>query len=208
MRPRTRTALAAGLVSTGLVTTLVVAPAVSAVPAPASPSAPISTLAQPADAAAKAQAAARAKRIAASRIAAANRANRAKWARQAKAGAGLRLKVAVVAKRKAGRASYVAGATGPNAFDCSGFSSWAWRQAGKSIPRTSYAQFAALRKISRSQARAGDLVFFFGRGAHHVGVYLGNGRMVHAANPRSDVNVVSIDSSWYSSRLSGFRRVA
>jgi cell wall-associated NlpC family hydrolase len=119
----------------------------------------------------------------------------------------MRASAATIGKKKAYRASYVAGAAGPNAFDCSGFTSWVWKQAGHSIPRTSYGQYAALKHISRSAAKPGDLVFFFRGGVHHVGLYLGHGRMVHAANPRSDVLISSIDGPWYGEHFSGFRRV-
>lgn len=79
------------------------------------------------------------------------------------------------------------GATGPNAFDCSGLVVWAWRQAGVSLPRTSAGQFANLRRISRSELQPGDLVFSGTPGVHHVGMYIGNGQIVHA--PRSGVPV-------------------
>jgi hypothetical protein len=74
-----------------------------------------------------------------------------------------------------------------------------WRRSGKAIPRSSYGQYSGLKKISRSQARPGDLVFFFGLGAHHVGLYIGGGRMVHAANPARDVLISNIDGPWYTS---------
>ena len=103
--------------------------------------------------------------------------------------------------------SYSAGSAGPTAFDCSGFTSWVWSQAGHTIERTSYDQFATLTPISRSQARAGDLVFFFGGGTHHVGFYLGGNKMIHAANYGSGVIVTSLSDGWYADRISGFRRV-
>lgn len=78
---------------------------------------------------------------------------------------------------------YVYGATGPSSYDCSGLTSWAYAQAGVSIPRTSEAQTGAGTKIySASQLQVGDLVFFF-NDLHHVGLYAGNGQVIHA--PRS-----------------------
>ncbi|SDC22697.1 C40 family peptidase [Streptomyces prasinopilosus] len=78
---------------------------------------------------------------------------------------------------------YVYGATGPSSYDCSGLTSWAYAQAGVSIPRTSEAQTGAGTKIySASQLQVGDLVFFF-NDLHHVGLYAGNGQIIHA--PRS-----------------------
>ena len=102
---------------------------------------------------------------------------------------------------------YVAAASGPSAFDCSGLTMTAWRQAGISLPHYSRSQYAVTRRVPLSQAQPGDLVFYFGQGAHHVGLYIGNGKMVHAANPRSGVLVSNILGPWYSSRFSGIGRV-
>ncbi|MEU4150134.1 NlpC/P60 family protein [Streptomyces sp. NPDC026659] len=94
------------------------------------------------------------------------------------------------AYRKLG-SPYVWGATGPNAFDCSGLIQAAYRSAGVSLPRTTYAQINAGRRVSRSQLRPGDLVFFYS-GVSHVGLYIGNGRMIHAPNPSAPVRVAPI----------------
>ena len=102
---------------------------------------------------------------------------------------------------------YVAAAAGPNSFDCSGLTMTAWRQAGVSLPHYSRSQYSVTRRVPLSQAQAGDLVFYFKRGTHHVGLYIGNGKMVHAANPRSGVVVSNILGPWYSSRFSGIGRV-
>jgi cell wall-associated NlpC family hydrolase len=102
---------------------------------------------------------------------------------------------------------YVAAAAGPNSFDCSGLTMQAWRQAGISLPHYSRSQFSVTRRVPLSQAQPGDLVFYFGSGAHHVGMYIGNGKMVHAANPRTGVVVTSVLGPWYSSRFSGIGRV-
>ncbi|MET9731521.1 NlpC/P60 family protein [Streptomyces sp. NPDC006458] len=78
---------------------------------------------------------------------------------------------------------YVYGASGPSSFDCSGLTSWAFAQAGVSIPRTSQAQAnAGTRIYSQSDLMVGDLVIFYGD-QHHVGFYAGNGQVLHA--PRS-----------------------
>ena len=103
---------------------------------------------------------------------------------------------------------YVTAASGPNAFDCSGLALAAWRQAGISLPHYSYAQYQRSRKIPLSQARPGDLVFYFGGGVHHVGIYIGNGKMVHAANPGSGVTVSNVLGSWYNRYFTGVGRVA
>ncbi|MGW5333742.1 NlpC/P60 family protein [Streptomyces bauhiniae] len=95
------------------------------------------------------------------------------------------------AYRKLG-SPYVWGATGPDAFDCSGLIQAAYRSAGISLPRTTYAQINAGRRVSRSQLQPGDLVFFYS-GVSHVGIYVGNGRMIHAPNPSAPVRVAPID---------------
>ncbi|MDG9716868.1 NlpC/P60 family protein [Streptomyces sp. DH24] len=88
---------------------------------------------------------------------------------------------------------YVWGATGPNAFDCSGLTQAAYRAAGISLPRTTYTQIGAGRRVSRAELAPGDLVFFYS-GVTHVGLYVGNGQMVHAPNPSSSVRVDPISS--------------
>ncbi|CAL9421237.1 NlpC/P60 family protein [Streptomyces sp. enrichment culture] len=86
---------------------------------------------------------------------------------------------------------YVYGATGPSAFDCSGLTSWAYAQAGVSIPRTSEAQANyGTRIYSQSDLQVGDLVFFF-NDLHHVGLYAGNGQVIHAPRPGTVVRYES-----------------
>ena len=84
------------------------------------------------------------------------------------------------------------GATGPSSFDCSGLMVWAWAQAGVSLPRSSSAQFAGLRRISRSELQPGDLVFS-GNPVHHVGMYIGNGQIVHSPYTGAVVSIRSMD---------------
>ncbi|MGR4883063.1 NlpC/P60 family protein [Streptomyces sp. LARHCF249] len=88
---------------------------------------------------------------------------------------------------------YVWGSTGPGSFDCSGLTQAAWRAAGVSLPRTTYTQINAGRRVSRDQLAPGDLVFFYS-GVTHVGLYIGNGQMIHAPRPGSTVRVAPIDS--------------
>ena len=86
---------------------------------------------------------------------------------------------------------YVWGATGPNAFDCSGFTSYVFRSVGISLPRVTYDQAKVGRAVSRDALQPGDLIFteISSRGPEHVGIYVGNGQMIHAANPRQGVIV-------------------
>lgn len=92
---------------------------------------------------------------------------------------------------KALGAPYVWGATGPDAFDCSGLTQAAYRAAGVGLPRTTYAQIAAGERVPRSQLQPGDLVFFY-QGISHVGLYVGNGQMIHAPNPSAPVRLAPI----------------
>lgn len=96
-------------------------------------------------------------------------------------------KVAAAAKAQVGKA-YVGGAAGPNAFDCSGLTQYAHRQAGINIPRTTWDQWAAGQKVS--SPRPGDIVVLGGGG--HVGIYMGSGMMVDAGNARVGVAYRSI----------------
>ncbi|MPY58407.1 C40 family peptidase [Streptomyces spongiae] len=87
---------------------------------------------------------------------------------------------------------YAWGATGPDAFDCSGLAQAAYRAAGVSLPRTTYAQIGAGQRVARSQLQPGDLVFFYS-GISHVGIYAGNGQMIHAPRPGAPVRVAPVD---------------
>lgn len=87
---------------------------------------------------------------------------------------------------------YVYGASGPSSFDCSGLTSWAYAQAGISIPRTSQAQAnAGTRIYSESQLQVGDLVLFYGD-LHHIGLYAGNGQVLHAPHTGASVRYEAI----------------
>lgn len=89
-------------------------------------------------------------------------------------------------------APYVYGAAGPSSFDCSGLTSWAYAQSGKSIPRTSQAQAAAGQQVAISDLQPGDIIAYYG-GASHVAVYVGNGMMIDALNSGSPVAERPID---------------
>ncbi|MFJ6838128.1 NlpC/P60 family protein [Streptomyces sp. NPDC091209] len=86
---------------------------------------------------------------------------------------------------------YVWGATGPDAFDCSGLAQAAYRSAGLSLPRTTYSQINAGQRVTLSELQPGDLVFFYA-GITHVGIYVGNGQMIHAPNPSAPVRLAPI----------------
>jgi cell wall-associated NlpC family hydrolase len=91
-------------------------------------------------------------------------------------------------------------------FDCSGLVDWAYGRLGIALPHSSYALYDQGRRVARSRMRAGDLLFFSGRG--HVGIYIGRGRMVHAPHSGTRVQVVRLGHSSYGARLLGVRRVS
>lgn len=104
---------------------------------------------------------------------------------------------------------YVWGATGPDAFDCSGFTQYIYKQAyGKSIPRVSYEQANYGEKVDREDLQPGDLIFFdtMNKGrVSHVGIYIGNNKFIHAANSKSGI-IESELSGYYSKKYMGARR--
>ncbi|MGW1134735.1 NlpC/P60 family protein [Streptomyces griseoluteus] len=83
---------------------------------------------------------------------------------------------------------YVWGAEGPDSFDCSGLTSQAWADAGTPIPRTSQEQWSQLRHVDVTEMRPGDLIIYFAD-ATHVGMYVGNGKIIHAPRPGRTVTV-------------------
>lgn len=99
--------------------------------------------------------------------------------------------------------TYRLASAGPNAFDCSGLVYYAYSQVGISLPRSSRAQYSgAGRAVSTSDIQPGDLVFYYS-GPSHVGIYIGGGQIVHAANPRSGITTAGL----HSMPLKGVRRV-
>jgi cell wall-associated NlpC family hydrolase len=99
---------------------------------------------------------------------------------------------------------YVWGASGPDAFDCSGLTQYAYSAAGVSLPHSSASQSTMGTPVSRDQLQPGDLVFFYSP-VSHVGMYIGNGQMVHASTSGQPVKVASLDSmgSYNSARRIG-----
>lgn len=110
-----------------------------------------------------------------------------------KAASGRAAQAYAAAQSKLG-SPYIFSASGPNSFDCSGLTSWAYAQAGVSIPRTSESQATIGTKIySQSGLQIGDLVFFF-NDLHHVGLYAGNGQVLHAPRTGTVVRYESMST--------------
>ena len=108
---------------------------------------------------------------------------------------------------------YVWGAQGPNSFDCSGFTYYVFKnKAGIVLPRTSSAQSKYGTYVSKSNLKAGDLVFFDTNGANdgnvsHVGMYIGNGQMIHASYGQKKIVIANFNDSYYQKAYVNARRV-
>ena len=108
---------------------------------------------------------------------------------------------------------YVWGAQGPNSFDCSGFTYYVFKnKAGIVLPRTSSAQSKYGTYVSRSNIKGGDLLFFDTNGSNngavsHVGLYIGNGQMIHASYSQRKIVTVSINNSYYQNAFVNARRI-
>jgi cell wall-associated NlpC family hydrolase len=86
--------------------------------------------------------------------------------------------------------------TGPNGWDCSGLTMKAWQAAGVKLPHSAGQQYRIGKKISKSDLRSGDLVFFY-RGISHVGLYAGNGKVIHAPRPGKQVSYIKMSHMPY-----------
>lgn len=95
------------------------------------------------------------------------------------------------AKAQVGK-PYIWAAAGPNAYDCSGLTMAAWGKAGVAMAHGSRDQYAAFPKVSKSQLQPGDLVLFYSD-MHHIGIYVGNGMVIHAGNPTSGVQYIPMN---------------
>ncbi|MEO3755085.1 NlpC/P60 family protein [Streptomyces sp. B6B3] len=89
--------------------------------------------------------------------------------------------------------AYGWGATGPDAYDCSGLTQAAWAAAGVALPRTSYSQVSAGTPVSSAELAPGDLVFYYG-GISHVGIYVGGGQIIHASRSGVPITLAPVDS--------------
>ena len=98
---------------------------------------------------------------------------------------------------------YVWGGTKPNGFDCSGYMQYIYKKEGVSIPRTAYAQSKVGKEVSRFHLKKGDLLFFLTDKSRkipvtHVGMYIGEGKFIHAASKRKGIIITSLEESRYS----------
>lgn len=92
-----------------------------------------------------------------------------------------------------------------SSFDCSSFTQWVFKKNGVSLPRESKAQSKAGRYVSKANLKVGDLVFFYSP-IHHVGIYIGNGKVIHTYGSPG-VTISSINSGWWKTHYATARRV-
>ncbi|WP_033314598.1 NlpC/P60 family protein [Streptomyces iakyrus] len=88
---------------------------------------------------------------------------------------------------------YEWGSTGPNSYDCSGLTGASWRAAGVSLPRTVKQQYDAGRKVAKSDLQPGDIIYWYNDNQHN-GMYVGNGKAIHAPRTGKNVEIVPLDS--------------
>lgn len=100
---------------------------------------------------------------------------------------------------------YVWGGTGPDGYDCSGLTQAAWSAAGVSLPRTTYDQINAGTQVSWENKQPGDLLFFYGAQPSHVGMYAGNGEMVHASTSGTPIGTVTLNDYYRQEFVGGVR---
>jgi hypothetical protein len=118
------------------------------------------------------------------------------------------IKVARDAERYIGT-PYVWGGTTPEGFDCSGFTQYIFAKHGVFVPRNSYEQFEAGKPVQKQDLQPGDLVFFttYAPGPSHLGIYIGEGKFVHALNNSTGVIASPLDNDYYKTRFVGAKRV-
>lgn len=122
--------------------------------------------------------------------------------------AALRKRLVVVARSKMRTARYVYGASGPRAFDCSGFTMWLYKTVAKrNLSHYSVAQMRQTKRVTKRNLLPGDLLFWGPGGSQHVSMYIGRGKMIGANNPRSGIRVESINAPWWRNKFAGAGRV-
>ncbi len=98
---------------------------------------------------------------------------------------------------------YVWGGTTPNGFDCSGLVQYSYAKIGVYVPRTAVQQLNASQPVPIEELKPGDLLFFDTTGRYsHVGIYVGNGKFIHAPRTGKDVSTATLDDPYWASALS------
>ena len=105
--------------------------------------------------------------------------------------------------------AYGSGGDGPNMFDCSGLVVYAWRSVGVDLTHYSWAQYKQTERISLKDAVPGDLAFYFENGAHHVAIYIGDCKVVHASDYGIGVVKGTVKGTpWTNTHFTGMGRVS
>jgi len=127
--------------------------------------------------------------------------------RAATRAASMRTRAVAIALAQVGD-NYSTGGSGPNAFDCSGLTMYAWRRAGVQLEHYSYDQYNQTKHVSVKEALPGDLVFYLDNGAHHVGMYIGHGKIVNASDYGVGVIISPMKGTpWTNAHFTGVGRV-
>ena len=127
-------------------------------------------------------------------------------------GASALARVVMLARTQIGRPYVWGGASPVTSFDCSGLVQWAFGQLGARLPRTAQQQYDATRRVSRNDLRPGDLVFFertypSHERITHVGIYVGNGRMINAPTTGDVIREMDVFSGYWGPKFAGGGRV-
>ena len=115
--------------------------------------------------------------------------------------------IVATAKKYLGYKYTYGGSSPSTGFDCSGFTSYVFRQHGKSLNRTAAGQYSNGVAVSRANLQPGDLVMFGKSGINHVAIYIGGGQIIHASTPSTGVRIDSLSTGYYNNNYVGARRV-
>ena len=115
--------------------------------------------------------------------------------------------IVATAKQYLGSKYTYGGSSPSTGFDCSGFTSYVFKQHGISLNRTAAAQYSNGVAVSRANLQPGDLVMFGKSGINHVAIYIGGGQIIHASTPSTGVRIDSLSTGYYNNNYVGARRV-
>ena len=115
--------------------------------------------------------------------------------------------IVATAKQYLGSKYTYGGSSPSTGFDCSGFTSYVFKQHGISLNRTAAAQYSNGVAVSRANLQPGDLVMFGKSGINHVAIYIGGGQIIHASTPATGVRIDSLSTGYYNNNYVGARRI-
>ena len=115
--------------------------------------------------------------------------------------------IVATAKKYLGYKYTYGGSSPSTGFDCSGFTSYIFKQYGKTLNRTAAGQYSNGVAVSRANLQPGDLVMFGKSGINHVAIYIGGGQIIHASTPSTGIRIDSLSTGYYNNNYVGARRV-